>query len=91
VHEALHDLFVFGDVGIQEFEDELLVDHRVFHEQHGAECALADALDVLVAALDDVAGLERLDVELLRPGHLLGFLDGALHVLFRHELGTRLL
>ena len=70
VHEALHDLFVFRDVRVQELENEPLVDHGVFHEQHGAERALADAFDVLVAAFDDVAGLERLDVELLRAGHL---------------------
>ena len=86
VHETLHDLFVFRDVRVQELEDEALVDHGVFHEQHGAERALADAFDVLVAAFDDVAGLERLDVELLRPRHLFGFLHRALHVLLGHEL-----
>ena len=86
VHEPLHDLFVFGDVRVQELEDEPFVDDRVLHQQHGAERALADAFDVFVAALDDVAGLESLDVELLRPGHLLGFFHGALHVLFGHEL-----
>ena len=91
VHEALHDLFVFRDVRVQELEDQPLVDHGVFHEQHGAERALADAFDVLVAALDDVAGLQGLDVELLRARHLLGFFDRALHFLLGHELRARLL
>src|SRR3989442_7336987 len=38
-----------------------LVDHRVLHQQHGAESAAADAVDVLVATLDDIARLENLD------------------------------
>ena len=50
--------------GIEEFQDQALLDHGIFHQQHGAERAAADALDVLVAALDDVAGRERRDVEL---------------------------
>ena len=72
VHEALHHLLVRGDVGVQELEDQALLDHGVLHQQHGAEGALADFLDELVAALDDVAGLQRGDVELggLRLGSL---------------------
>ncbi len=65
VHEALHHLLVLRDVRVQELEDQAVVHHRVFHQQHGAEGALADLLDVLVAALEHVAGLQRVDVELL--------------------------
>ena len=89
VHEALHDLLVFRDVRIEELKNEALVDDGVFHEQHRAERALADALDVFVAAFDDVAGLERLDVEFLRARHLLGLLDRTLHFLLRHEQRAR--
>ena len=71
VHEALHHLLVLGDARVQELEDQPLVDDRVLHQQHGAEGAAADALDVLVAALDDVAGLQRADVEPLQRLDLL--------------------
>ena len=67
VHEALHHLLVRGDVGVQELQDQALLDDRVFHEQHRAEGALADLLDELVAALDDVARLQGVDVELGAP------------------------
>ena len=59
VHEALHDLLVLRHVRVQELQDQPLIDHGVFHQQHGAESAAADALDVFVAPLDDVAGGER--------------------------------
>ncbi len=64
VHDALHHLLVFGHVRIQELQDQAVVDHRVFHQQHGAEGALADLVDEFVAPLDHVALLERADVEL---------------------------
>ena len=89
MHEALHDLFVFRDVRVQELEDEPLVDHGVFHEEHRAERALADAFDVLVAALDDVAGLEGLDVELLRARHLSACLTAFCDFLLGHQQGAR--
>ncbi len=69
--EALHHFFVLRHVRVQELEDQPLVDDRVFHQQHGAEGAAPDAVDELVAALDDVARLQLRDVELrgpLRPG-----------------------
>ena len=85
VHEALHHLFVFRDVRVQELEDQPLVDDRVFHQQHGAEGAAADAVDVLVAALDDVAGLERRDVELRGPAIFSACFDRTLYVLLGHQ------
>ena len=66
VHEPLHHLLVLRDVRVQELEHQPLVDDRVLHQQHGAEGALADLLQVLVAALEHVARLERGDVEPLR-------------------------
>ncbi len=75
MHEALHHLLVRGDVGVQEFEDQALLDNRVFHEQHGAECALADLFDELVAALDDVSRLQGRDVQLRGRRGFLGLLD----------------
>src|SRR5580658_7307180 len=63
VHEALHHFFVLRDVGIQELQDQTLIDDRVLHEYYRAEGAAADAVDVFVAALDDIAGLESVDVE----------------------------
>ena len=84
VHEALHHLLVRGDVGVQELQDQPLLDHGVFHEQHRAERALADLLDELVAALDDVARLERRDVE-RGVGLRLVFLDDLRQLLIFDE------
>src|SRR5882724_4177007 len=76
VNEALHHLLVRGYVGVQELEDQPLFDHGVFHQQYRAECALADLLDELVAALDDVAGLQGRDIQF-----------GDLYLLFLYDLG----
>ena len=91
VHEPLHHLLVLRDVRVQELQDQAIVDDGIFHQQHGAERALADLLDVLVAALDQFARLQRRDVEprrravlgrahllrhvFVRPHHRAGRLD----------------
>ena len=82
VDEALHHLLVLGDVRVQELQDQPLIDDGVLHQQHGAEGAVADAVDVLVAALDDVARLERGDVQARGS---LGRLGRLLHRLVRDE------
>ena len=64
--EALHHLFVRRHVGIQKLEDQPLVDDLVLHQQYGTESALADFLDELVAAVDDIARLEGRNVEYRR-------------------------
>ncbi len=63
VHETLHHFLVRRDVRVQKLQDQPLVDDLVLHQQHRAECALADLLDVLVTALDDVAGFELGNIE----------------------------
>ena len=81
VDEALHHLFVLRHVRVQELQDQAFLDHGVFHEQHSAERAFADLLDVLVTTFDDLAGFERGDVELLgRGGGFLRFLDDLIDI-----------
>ncbi len=79
--EALHHLFVLRDIRVQELQDEALVDDSVLDEQHGAERALADLLDELVAPFDHIARLEGRDIELLRRGRrFFRFLDDRIDV-----------
>ena len=61
--EALHHLFVGRDIRIQEFENQALVDHLIFHQEHGPECTLADLFDVAIAAIDYIARLEFRNVQ----------------------------
>ena len=68
VHEALQHLLVGGDVGVQELQDQALLDDGVLDENDGAERAFADLLDELVAALDHVAVLQRVQIERRRLG-----------------------
>ncbi len=68
VHEALEHLLVRGDVRVQELQDQAFLDDRVLDEHHGAERALADLLDELVAAFDHVAGVQRVQIERRRLG-----------------------
>jgi outer membrane receptor protein involved in Fe transport len=55
VHEALHHFFVGRHIRVQKFQDQALIDHRVFHQQYGTKCAFADFLDVPVASVDYIA------------------------------------
>ena len=68
VHEALQHLLVGRDVGVQELQDQPLLDDGVLDENDGAERAFADLLDELVAALDHVAVLQGVQIERRRLG-----------------------
>ena len=63
VHKPLHHFLILRNVRIEELEDQPVVDHGIFHQQHRAKGTLADALDVLVAALHDVARRQRGNIE----------------------------
>jgi hypothetical protein len=68
VHEALDDVGVGGQLGVQHLHGHPALDQRVLGEEHGPHAALSDALDDAVATVHDVAGLDRVV--------LLGWLHG---------------
>ncbi len=88
VDEALHHFFVPRHIRVQELQNQALVDDRVLHQQHGAEGAAADAIDVFVAPLNNVARFQRLDIQ--ARGSFCLF-RGLGHGALGHEQGLRAL